>query len=311
VTTIEQGEILDRCIWTRQGANNVLLTENDPVYLQAIKNSERIEKKVSLRDVKIGNTIVLSNGIIGQYMGCFHLVNMTYGDNYYGKNDPATIEIAKTPKHFFYIKGTGTGHAEGDTYMGISSPKISELSDASTVLKIKDTEQMINKRFANGEAGLESASDREGRAIGVVARTKEKTSMEIELIYLTDAKAFVEAKGKLAKDNGVYWYGNALIAEVNGHWVESKTSQLEDRRAYPGRHDLVVGDTICLQSLQHNLTMIRKDNIRYGEKPPQNRWMSKPSHVVEEALITDCKWHLPLLVYISPVTQNKFELPLP
>ena len=312
ITTIEQGEIQDRCIWSRQGANNVLLTENDPVYLQAIKNSERVEKKVSLRDVKIGNMVVLSNGMVGQYMGCFHLISMSYGDTSYGRNDPAKVEIAKSPKHFFYIKGTGTGHAEGDTYMGISSPKISEVSDASTVLEIKDTEQMINRRFANGEAGLKSASDNEYRAIGVVARTKEKTSMEIELTYLADPKAFVEAKGKLAKNNGVYWYGNTLIAEQDGHWIDSGTSQFQDHRAYPGQHDLVRGNRICLQSLRHDLAIVHKDNTVYAEKPSNtNSWARHSSHIIEEALITDCKWHLPLLVYVSPVTQNKFELPLP
>jgi len=311
ITTIEQGEIQDRCIWSRQGANNVLLTENDPVYLQAIENSKRIEKKISLRDVKIGNTIVLLNGMVGQYMGCFHLVSMSYGDTYNRKNEPAKVEIAKTPKHFFYIKGTGTGHAEGDTYMGISSPKIAEISDASIVLDIKDTERTINEKFASGESGLKSASDAEYRAIGVVARTKEKTDMEIELLHLIDPKAFVEAKGKLAKDSGVYWHGNALIAECNGHWIDSETSAFENRRAYPGRHDLVQGNRICLQSLKHDLSMITENNT-VGEKPVStSHWSYRPSHIIEEALIVDCEWHLPRLVYVSPVTQNKFEMPLP
>ncbi len=310
ITTIEQGEIQERCIWTRQGANNVLLTESDPVYLQAIENSERIEKKVSLRDIKIGNTVVLLNGKVGQYMGCFHIVSMSYGESYSGDDGPAKVEIAKTPKHFFYIRGVGTGFAEGDTYMGISSPKIAEISDASTVLDIKDTERTINEKFASGETDLESASDREYRAIGVVARTKEKTSMEIELTHLNDPKAFVEAKEKVAKDSGVYWSGNCLIAEHNRHWIDSETSKFQDRRAYPGRHDLVSGHRICLQSLKHNLTVIHKDNTVYGVKPAHSRW-SRPSHNTEEALITDCEWHLPLLVYISPVTQNKFEMPLP
>ncbi len=311
ITPIEQGEIQERCIWTRQGANNVLLTESDPVYLQAIENSERIEKKVSLRDIKIGNTVVLLNGKVGQYMGCFHIVSMSYGESYSGDDGPAKVEIAKTPKHFFYIRGVGTGFAEGDTYMGISSPKIAEISDASTVLDIKDTERTINEKFASGETDLESASDREYRAIGVVARTKEKTSMEIELTHLNDPKAFVEAKEKVAKDSGVYWSGNCLIAEHNGHWIDSETSKFQDRRAYPGRHDLVSGHRICLQSLKHNLTVIHKDNTVYGEKPTYSRWSHGPSHNTEEALITDCEWHLPLLVYISPVTQNKFEMPLP
>lgn len=312
ITTIEQGEIQDRCIWSRQGANNVLLTENDPVYLQAIENSERIEKKVSLRDVKIGNTVVLSNGTIGQYMGCFHLVSMSYGDRYYGRNDPAKIEIAKSPKHFFYIKGTGTGHAEGDSYMGISSPKISEISDASTVLEIKDTELLINRKFANGEAHLESASGSEYRAIGVIARTKEKTSMEIELTHLTNPKAFVKAKEKRSKNSGVYWTGNALIAEYDGHWVDCGTSQFKDHGAYPGRHDIIRGNRICLQSLKHDLAIVHKDNTVYSDKPTHTgRWSPSLSHIIEEVLITDCKWHLPLLVYVSPVTQNKFEMPLP
>ncbi len=311
IANIEKGEIQERCIWARQGANNVLLTEEDPEYRQAVENSERVIKKISLRDVKIGNTVVLLNGTVGQYLGCFHLVSMT-DDGYYSNDDsPAHVEIAKTPKHFFYIKGTGTKHREGNKCLGISSPKISEVSDASTVLDIKDTERMINEKFANGEASLESAGGSEYYVIGVVARTKETTSMEIELTHLPDPTAFVQAKEKLAKDGGVYWRGNALIAEHNGHWIDSESTTFESNPYHHNRSDLVRGNRICLTSLKHNLTKIVEGNIKYGEKSSYGGYYGRGGPTIKEALIKDCKWHLPLLVYVSPVTQNKFEMPLP
>lgn len=317
-TIIEQGEIQERCIWTRQGANNVLLTEDDPEYLQAIENSERIEKKVSLRDIKIGNTVLLSNGTIGQYMGCFHLISLTYGsyyssgDGYYSsrnrEDDPSKVEVSKTPKHFFYLKKSE--HAKRSSFFGISSPKISEIIDKTTVLNLKDTEQMINEQLATGETCIESANGTEYRIIGLMARTKEIAGMEIKLVHLVDPKTFVDAKAKVISKSGSYWHGQALIAEHGDHWIDCETGIFKLNPSIPSQNriDLVRGNRICVKSLMHDLTIIHKENILYGEKPNHSGMLL---YTVQEVLITDCKWHLPLLVYISPSTQNKFEMPLP
>jgi len=317
-TTIEQGEIQERCIWGRQGANNVLLNEDDPEYVQAVANSARIEKKVSLRDLKVGNTVVLKNGKSGQYMGCFHIVSMTYGnynDGYsYAPNQvdkPAEIQIAKSPKHFFLIKNARE-HWHGDSYVGISSPKISEISDASTVLDLKDTEQMINDRFMKCEADISSASDSEYRAIGVIARTKDQTAMKIELTHLTDPQAFVSARADAAKTNGLYWTGNCLIAEIDGKWINCATSAFQ--KSYNHRRsDLVHGNALFIDAFKSDCQKVLLNGIVYGEHTQHqaSRWSHHPNNNEIEAKITDCEWHLPRLVFVSPVTQNKFELPLP
>ncbi len=321
-TTIEQGEIQERCIWGRQGANNVLLNEDDPEYVQAIANSARIEKKVSLRDLKVGNIVVLANGKVGQYMGCFHIVSMTYGnynDGYsYAPNQvdkPAEIKIAKSPKHFFLINNVKE-HWHGDTYMGISSPKISEISDASTVLDLKDTEKQINDRFMNCEADINSASDSEYRAIGVIARTKNQTAMKIDLTHLADPQAFVSARNDAAKTNGIYWTGNCLIAEIDGNWINSDTSAFQKNyNHHGGRKDLIHGNTVFIDALKNDCQKVLLNGRVYGEKTNHGRhtpWASSREYYDRiEAKITDCEWHLPRLVFVSPVTQNKFELPLP
>ena len=50
------------------------------------------------------------------------------GPLYYPAN-----EIAKTPKHFLYIKGTGEGYRKGDKFMGISSPKTNSTGTVTSV----------------------------------------------------------------------------------------------------------------------------------------------------------------------------------
>lgn len=318
VTTIENGEIQERCIWARQGANNVLLAENDPEYIQAKTNSERVEKKVSLRDLEIGNTVVLFNGTIGQYMGCFHFLSLSYGSynrsGYGGDNEdsPSKVEMAKTPKHFFYIKGTPGKRNSGPSCLGVSSPKISEITDSKTVLDIKDTEEMINTKFAAGELRIESASGSEYRAIGLVARTKETVNMKVKLNHLADPQAFVNAREKVAKDMDIYWHGLALIAEHDGNWIDCETGIFKPSQPgySPSRSDLVRGNRIYLQSLRNDLTLIHKDNTTYGEKSLSSGYYGNRPNI-EETLIADCKWHLPVLTYRSPVTENSFEMPLP
>jgi hypothetical protein len=70
--TIENGEILAPCVWGRLKAVNVLIPTNTDVYKNAITNTKRANKLTSLKDVKVGNKIVLQNGIEGIYLGLLY-----------------------------------------------------------------------------------------------------------------------------------------------------------------------------------------------------------------------------------------------
>jgi len=71
VTGITEGLIQERCVWARENTETkmtlVPVSSND--YISAVENTELIEGKVSMKDVQIGDTVLLQNKLVGTYMG--------------------------------------------------------------------------------------------------------------------------------------------------------------------------------------------------------------------------------------------------
>lgn len=63
--------IHDECVWIRHSANKrlELVTTNTEKYKQAVETTCYLKKKVSLRDVQKGDTVLLSSGARGIYLG--------------------------------------------------------------------------------------------------------------------------------------------------------------------------------------------------------------------------------------------------
>ena len=72
-TAVTKGYIEGKCIWAREGKHNVLVHENSEEYKNATDNSDRIAKRVTLKDVKLGDTILLHDGRKGVYFGPVHI----------------------------------------------------------------------------------------------------------------------------------------------------------------------------------------------------------------------------------------------
>lgn len=70
LTTIDHGEILESCVWARDGKDNVLLPTNSEEYKTAVKNTELAMKSVKINSLKIGNIVNLKNGLRNlRYLG--------------------------------------------------------------------------------------------------------------------------------------------------------------------------------------------------------------------------------------------------
>jgi hypothetical protein len=82
--TISTGVIKGKCIWGRDGAANILLPEQSEPYQEAVKltqlKNDVATKKVSLRDVSIGNIIKLSSDEDVVYLGKYYLVEYEWAD---------------------------------------------------------------------------------------------------------------------------------------------------------------------------------------------------------------------------------------
>jgi len=86
--TIENTEILAECIWGRDGGKNILLAVNSEPYLEAVENTNRATRKVSLKDIKPGMTVRLKNGHEGTYLGLHYATKWT---TQYKNNSNANI----------------------------------------------------------------------------------------------------------------------------------------------------------------------------------------------------------------------------
>jgi hypothetical protein len=72
------GEIPGKCIWGRDGANNILLHEQSTEYKNAIMGAEKLEviKTLGKDSTNIGNEYLLKNGSTGIYLGKYWITCM-------------------------------------------------------------------------------------------------------------------------------------------------------------------------------------------------------------------------------------------
>jgi len=134
--TIVNGVIQGKCIWGRDGSKNILLPEASDVYQDAVKRTVKVNTKMSLNDVQVGDTVDLltkdGKDLIGQYLGKYYFLQLsedkddTNGRGYnYGNG---TYRFNKKQVDRYLFKGD-------DGYFALSTPKIiSVLSKIGTPL---------------------------------------------------------------------------------------------------------------------------------------------------------------------------------
>lgn len=147
VGMIDQGEIMDQCVWARHGASNVLLSTATAEYKRAVENTEIAGKTANWKDVKIGNGIVLQNGIKGTWLGRMHAITKVYPSPTDTSEGVDMIHVT-TAYHVIHVDSA----PEGGDYRNytsqlhmITSPKLSSISDAGSVLTKQAAEAKANE----------------------------------------------------------------------------------------------------------------------------------------------------------------------
>lgn len=71
VTGITEGLIQEKCVWAREDSQTrmTLIPISSVLYKEAVENTELMEGKVDLKDVQIGDKVILQNKLTGTYMG--------------------------------------------------------------------------------------------------------------------------------------------------------------------------------------------------------------------------------------------------
>jgi len=146
LTTIDRGEILESCVWARDGKDNVLLPVNSQEYANAMLNTKLAKSIVHIRDVKIGNRCNLKNGIkdviyLGKY---YHLTGFNSGWGWrYSHGNGKTAELVDSGKLYYMQERK---NADGDasyTILSYGSNQVAEIIDNS-VMSHTDAERKLN-----------------------------------------------------------------------------------------------------------------------------------------------------------------------
>lgn len=73
-TTITNGEIMDECIWGREGQDHLLIPKKSELFEEATLNMEKLDSNIKIKDVAVGEIIEMSSyGSISKmiYLGKF------------------------------------------------------------------------------------------------------------------------------------------------------------------------------------------------------------------------------------------------
>lgn len=108
---IDNGEILEECVWARLGAENILVPISSDLYQAAQRNEERVAAKVKPSEVERGDTVVLHNGNEGVYLGKFECFERNYR---YREDHRNMFEYAWKSKPVHALLQTSKDHAGND-----------------------------------------------------------------------------------------------------------------------------------------------------------------------------------------------------
>ncbi len=278
-TIIQNGEILSPCVWGRKGAENVLIPTDSSLYKHAVENTKRQNKTVSVKSLKVGNTILLQNGTKGKYLGAFYPIA---SPRVYWSSIPLDMKytISDKKKHFILTNYPNSkSWKKSDPVIQIlSSMKISEIVDDSedTTLNcqkfINDTVVNCNIEFCDGSWTSETYFP------GVVNNICSMI-VDLKMIQILDLNKYLDQYGS-------YSNSRALLVDIgNAEDLGIIRSHTLDELLRKRKHNAVQMPLISKREFIE-FGIFRK---RVEYKPP--RWSSiarldEHVHVAEQKVVS-------------------------
>ena len=278
-TTVINGVIQGKCVLGRDKAQNVLLPENSEPYVQATVNTARANKKLSIKDVKPGDTVILKDGREGIYLGNYHVAYASEKETdkrgYYNDQRKYSVDFLVTNKRHFLMETTtkeliktqkmyGTPIGT-NVYTASSDLHISEIKHVSklqldTSVTAKEITKWIQKNPPwNNLSDAYCVSDK-----------PFKGSATIKLVpyHIEDLLSVIKKRGigrtpfVIAKLDGVYGKGAHRLHHV------SRSYSSFDKTAFDPHFSLsrvdeqsVIANTLIYEQ-DRRAVMVKKDNIR-------------------------------------------------
>lgn len=242
--TVENGEILEECKWARLRAENILVPVTSDVYKAAVANTARLNKSAKPSDMKLGDTVILMNGMTGRYMGAYYPID-------YQHYDGVAFNYVDRKRHFFeIIEGATSYRADEARYniLIVATPKLSEIKPTATPLTPVDAERELLAMLADPTTSYEgSGNNYVSRPVAV--NTKGGKSLKSLLCFdleSVDPAEFVKSdeSGNVFIGDGVEWGiapARAVREHINGTGIGHGRLQMRvyDKAAWDRSKKLV------------------------------------------------------------------------
>jgi hypothetical protein len=164
---VEDGELMAECVWGRDGNRNILLPTNSEPYMASLETKAKVDAVISLRDVKIGDTIKLLTGEEGLYLGSMFPVTGHNSGYYRSGGNVIGVELGKNKRYVMVIDGVVTGFTQ---------VKVSEITKSAASKLTPDEAQKIVSDLVNSGAKLvNSSADYYSTLRGYVVNAKNLT----------------------------------------------------------------------------------------------------------------------------------------
>lgn len=143
VTGITEGLIQEKCVWARDNTETkmTLVPVSDDRYIEAVKNTELLECKVDMKDVQIGDTVLLQNKLIGIYMGVMSLysnLNTYSSSNRYSPERYLRREVIEVSPGLYFHQA--------------DSKILKVIKKTNEPLTREQTVEIINQKISDGTA---------------------------------------------------------------------------------------------------------------------------------------------------------------
>jgi hypothetical protein len=200
VSGITEGLIQEKCVWVRDDTSTkmILLPISSPTYTTATKNTELIEGKVNIKDVQIGDTVILQNELQGIYMGMVSLYGTPVS---YSAKDEYKIQT-------FFRRGV-IEVSPGIYHYQTNLKILKVIKPTAQLLTKEEAVAIMNKSIDSGKAFFTSGTDISSRYFtphGLIKYASvhkvEKVSMTFEEIDFNEAKTLFD-KAEAMRDFGV------------------------------------------------------------------------------------------------------------
>lgn len=90
VTGITEGLIQEKCVWARDDSKTTmcLVPITSEIYTEAVENTEMLDNKISVKEINIGDEVILQNKLAGRFLGVQSLYAPINDYAYKGEHKP-------------------------------------------------------------------------------------------------------------------------------------------------------------------------------------------------------------------------------